>query len=1512
MSGSRSVIVRKDSGGPSPRKRRRAERQPPVATQDFHVVGVGASAGGLESLERLFSRLAPDTGMAFVVLQHLSPDFKTLMDELLARRTSMPVHLADHDVEVAPNTVYLLPPNKEMIIKGRRLLLSDKEPRQGLALPIDVFLRSLAQDVGERAIAVILSGSGSDGSRGIQEVHRAGGLVFCESSDTAKFTGMPTSALKTGVVDQSLSPEDIAAVISGIGKPSLAHEPSRPVPRLGVDAVLQLLHDEYGIDFSHYKATTVERRIERRLSLNRSLNLEAYLEQLRTDPRELNSLYEDLLIGVTRFFRDDDAFSVLAERVIGELVERSAPNEQIRVWVPGCATGQEAYSMAMLLFEALTSRDRPVNVKILASDVHKASLTYASAGLYPEEQLAGISQTRMDRFFTRKPAGFQISQDLRDLIVFCPHNLLRDAPFTRMDMISCRNLLIYFQPHAQKTVLTLFHFCLKPRGVLFLGSSESPGGLVDEFDVIDEHAKIFRKRRDIALPRDLKLPLARPGAPPRLYPPPTAANANAGLLTLYDRLLDQFMPAGFLVQADGELVDTFGGAETLLKPKPRRPSQNILEMLSDDLRTLVSGTIHRLRRDVTPVRFTNVRVEGLDKPVAVAATPVADASGTLTHAFIAIHQDGVRADGVGTAAAPATTTYEDVAQTHTTALLSELAFTKENLQATIQELETTNEELQATNEELMASNEELQSTNEELHSVNEELYTVNAEYQKKNAELQELNDDFEHLLDRTDVGTMFLDRDLCIRKFTPRIADTFDILPQDIGRPLRTFHHRLTHDTLLQDVERVSRDGVTVETQTWDDRGRCYFLRILRYRARRPEPQHAIATAVDRPLASDGVVITLTEISALEQARSKLAELSAIVKSSDDAIIGHSLDGTVTSWNAGATRLFGHDEVEAVGQHVSALYPVALRANLERFIKKIKEGAPVDRLDTIETMASGRTEVSVTFSPIRDGAGKAVGVSAIARDITALVSARRELSEREERIRLLLDSTAEAIYGIDLSGVCTFCNVACARMVGADSPAALIGRQVHSLIHHSHPDGSPYPAERSPIYDAMRNHVEAHVDSEVIWRLDGTHFPAEYWAHPIHRDGQVLGAVITFIDITERKRAEREIQEGVRRREQFLAMLSHELRNPLSAVLNAAELLRMPGTDIGIQDRAANVIARQGRHMARLLDDLLDVSRITRGRITLHRELVDLREASRAALESAAPLVQERKITLVVSLPEQPLVVDGDPARLQQIQANLLSNAVKYSPPGSTVHFTVSRDRNEAVVRVRDRGRGIEPEVLPRIFELFVQGQQSIERPEGGLGIGLTLLRALVDLHGGHVSASSDGRDRGSEFVVRLPLARAAATAMPGGQAAPARAVRTVVVVEDQDDARQMLSMLLESRGLEVSVAADGIDGAELIERLQPDLALVDLGLPRLDGYSVARRVRAANPHVCLVALTGYGQDADVRAALEAGFDEHLTKPADPDQLDAVLTGRSAGLETKLEDKDRHAAIGESGEWSVT
>ena len=1473
--------------------------------RDFHIVCIGASAGGLDSLERLFAHVPADIGMAFVVLQHLSPDFKSLMDELLSRRTELRVRQAEHDMPVEPNVVYLLPPMKEMIIRQRRLLLNDRDPRHGLTLPIDLFFRSLAHDVGDRAVAVILSGSGSDGSRGVQEISKAGGMVLCESPDTAQFNGMPLSALRTGQVDQVLPPEEIALALAELGKRRVKPEPSEPpIEESGVEAILRLLRDEYGIDFSHYKAGTVTRRIERRLALNRSLDIDAYVEQVRSDPRELSSLYEDLLIGVTRFFRDEEAFEALEHRIIPELIDRADPDEHIRVWVPGCATGQEAYSIAMLFHERLAARRRAFKVKILATDVHKASLELASAGLYNEVQVAGIGDARLRRFFTTKPNGYQISQTLRESIVFAPHNLIRDAPFTKMDLIACRNLLIYFQPHAQKTVLTLFHFSLKPGAILFLGLSESPGGLTDEFDTIDEHAKIYRKRRDIGLPRDFKLPLPRRSTLPRTSPTPAPrpSGVDPQLLTVYDRLLDRFMPPSFLVDEDGQLVDTFGGVGTLLKIKTRRPTQNLLDLLGDDMRSIVSGALHRVRRDLESVRYpavVSLMLGGDSRRFSMIAEPIRDAHGTLTHVLISLVDSDSRDMPVlvppfadvpgarltdGAAGAPA----DGLSLEQQRDLEEELAYTKAHLQAAVHEHETANEELQATNEELVAANEELQSTNEELHSVNEEMYTVNAEYQKKNVELQELNNDIEHLLNGTEVATMFLDRQLCIRKFTPRIAEIFRVIPQDVGRPLRTFTHDLVHPTLLADVERVLREGTLVEAQTWDKHHRCYFLRILPYRARTREASDASFGVPIERQAPDGVVLTLTDISALEHARSRLAQLSAIVESSDDAIVGKTLDGIISTWNGGAARLYGYSAEEAMGRHASFFYPPGRKDEIDSVLQQVKSGRITERMETQRVRKDGSlVDVSVTFSPILDGANTIVGISGISRDITQLVRARQEIADREERIRLLLDSTAEAIYGIDLSGACIFCNSACARVLGYESPAALIGKQVHPLIHHTKPDGTPYAPEQSPIFEAMRHREGTHVDNEVIWRADGTSFPAEYWSHPIMRKNEVIGAVVTFLDVTERRQAEQELQDGARRREQFLAMLSHELRNPLAAILAATRVLDSASWTDDACHEAGQVVARQANHMSRLLDDLLDVARITRGRIALRTEVVDLRDTARSAIEAVGPFLAEHETMLDVAIDADPLLVVGDPARLQQIQANLLSNASKYSARGSRVRFEMHRADDEATIRVVDWGQGIAPDMLPRIFDLFVQGDQSLARSEGGLGIGLTLLKSLVELHNGKVEARSDGLGRGSEFVVRLPLAPVTAAVEPFPDSRGRGPVSSVVLVEDQEDARRMLQILLEGEGVRVFPAGNGREGLGLIQRERPDLALVDLGLPVMSGFELARRVRA-NPALAgtrLVALSGYGQDTDVQAALDAGFDEHLTKPPDPDRLEALLKG---------------------------
>jgi two-component system CheB/CheR fusion protein len=456
---------------------------------------------------------------------------------------------------------------------------------------------------------------------------------------------------------------------------------------------------------------------------------------------------------------------------------------------------------------------------------------------------------------------------------------------------------------------------------------------------------------------------------------------------------------------------------------------------------------------------------------------------------------------------------------------------------------------------------------------------------------------------------------------------------------------------------------------------------------------------------------------------------------------------------------------------------------------------------------------------------------------------------------------------------------------------------MHQLIHHTKPDGSPYAPGQSPIYEAMRNREEAHVENEVLWRADGTAFPAEYWSHPILHNGEVIGAVVTFLDVTERRQAEQEIQEGVRRREQFLAMLSHELRNPLSAILGATRILTTASWTDGACHEAGQIVARQANHMARLLDDLLDVARITRGRITLRNEFVDLRETARSAIEALGPFMAERGTHLTLDITDQPMPVFGDPARLQQVQANLLSNASKYSHHGGEVCFEVRPQDGHAMIRVTDNGRGIEPQMLPQIFDLFVQGDQTLARSEGGLGIGLTLLRSLVDLHKGRVEAHSDGPGSGSVFTVWIPLAETAAQGVDDSDAVRRGPVQTVAVVEDQADARRMLQVLLEADGVRVFTAENGAEGADLIERLRPDLALVDLGLPVMSGFDLARRIRQdrKNSRTWLVALSGYGQDSDIQAALDAGFDEHLTKPPDPARLEQLLQG--AFMNDRKEDR---------------
>lgn len=1333
----------------------RALAEPPF------VVGIGASAGGLEALERFFDNVPRESGAAFVLIQHLSPDFRSLMDELLARHTDLPIHLVEDGMQVQADHVYLIPPKKEMIISGGRLLLSERDRQHELSLPIDVFFRSLAQECGRRAVAVILSGGGSDGSRGVRAVHDAGGLVIVQDFETAQFDGMPKTARDAGVANWVLPPQQMPRVIVQYVK-NPGDVPVRGVRGAengtieGLSAVYRMLRQQFGIDFTHYKPSTITRRIERRLRLARAECLDEYVERLAREREELDVLYRDLLIGVTRFFRNEEVFDALGARVLPELMSsREAP---MRVWVSGCATGEEVYSLAILLDEVSCRLGAPA-AKIFATDVHQGSLDLASRASYDDAAMIHVSRGRRERYFRRRNGGYEVVPDLRQNIVFAAHNVIKDPPFTRVDLISCRNLLIYLQPAAQDKTLSLFHFALSRGGVLVLGPSESPGRLVNDFVPVSPQWRIYRKHTSArievsAVPQSN----ARPSDGPRdhvapLEPMP-ARPSMTQLLAAYDSLLDRFMPPSLLVSDKGDLLQSFAGASRFLKVRDGRHGVDILGMVEPELRLVLAGGLRRAMVDGSSLVFTAVHATpGDDCTHSVAIERVRGAAGNANLLVSFQPSEALRPAAVSLAPLPREVKLDEISREQIGTLQAELSSTKENLQAAIEQLQTSNEELQAANEELLASNEELQSTNEELQSVNEELYTVNAEYQRKITELTELTNDMDNLLASTDIGTVFLDKHLRIRKFTAPIAAAFNLLSQDVGRSIETFHHDMGHPALADDLRRVLATGEQVEREFRDREGRSYFLRLLPYRARGD---------------IDGVVLTLIDVSGL--------------KAAEDALFH------------------------------------------ERYL-----------------------------------------------------------------LNSLLSSVPDAIYFKDARGKFIRANEAMAARLGLSEPAELVGKtalelpdQSVALALHQH-DDAILRSGNSQHYHLERFECAGAEEWDLVTRV-----PLRDSA-----DG-VVGVIGIFRDVTQQTRAEQRNQEEVRRRDQFLAMLSHELRNPLGAVVTATALLKKALEPQ--RPRMLEILERQSQQMARLLDDLLEASRVTEDKIELRKQTVDLRMVTQEAADAARSLMEARGLEFAVEIDSEPIWVDGDPARLQQIETNLLNNAAKYTPSAGHVWLSARREHDNAIVRVRDDGVGIGPDMLETVFDLFVQAGRTLDRAQGGIGVGLTLVRALVQMHGGTVVAKSDGHARGAEFMVSLP-----ATTPSAEDGEPERDARRglnlrsgakVAVIEDNFDSREMLREALSQAGFSCRCASDGAEGLTLIETIAPDAVLVDVGLPVIDGFELARRVRA-DPRLTttrLIAVTGYGQRADRIRALAAGFDLHLVKPVDPFHLVRILTQPSLGV----------------------
>jgi two-component system, chemotaxis family, CheB/CheR fusion protein len=1334
----------------------------------FPIVGVGASAGGLEAFTQLLQALPADTGMAFVLVQHLAPSHRSALSEILARVTTMPVMEVQDEPNVEPNHVYVIPPDRSMIIAGGKLQLLPRASH-GAHHPIDQFFRTLAEEQRHQAIGVVLSGTATDGTIGLGAIKAEGGITFAQDA-TAQHEGMPHSAIASGCVDFVLSPDKIASEINRIARHPYA-VPERADGQVddkeNLSQVLQLLRHATGVDFSGYKFNTLYRRVMRRMVFQRISELAVYVRYLRQTPAEVDALYQDILISVTSFFRDKDSFEALKSQVFPRLLKGRSHNEPVRIWTLGCSTGQEAYSLAMAFTEAAEAAGSSATLQLFASDLNAAGIDTARAGVYPKDIAQDVSPERLRRFFSEVDGHYRISRAIRDACVFSRHNVLSDPPFSRIDLISCRNLLIYMEPVLQQRIMPTLHYALKPTGYLWLGGAETIGTYRNLFHAEDAKHKIYSKKPGSG-PGQAHFPLQSGGArrsPFTTTPRPADA---PNLHREADRvLLTKFAPPGVLVSADLDILQYRGDTGLFLTPAPGKASLSLPKMLREGLLVPIQAAILRAGKEGGPVREVNLRVKanGDYHEVAVEVIPITS-QGTNEGGFLILFEDNSQSVSRDVSAAAERKEY--TAPSDAARLTQELTATREYLQSVIEQQEAANEELQSANEEVQSANEELQSTNEELEtskeeiqSSNEELATVNDELNNRNGELNRVNDDLVNLLGSVHMAIVMLGPDLRIRRFTPMAEKLLNLLPTDVGRPLADIRLNLEEVPDLRPLLTEVMDTVSIkELDVQDRQGHWYSLRLRPYRT------------LDNKI--DGVVVLLLDVDAMKRT---------------------------------------HDQVR----------------------------------------------------------------------------------ESEVRFHTLFELGPVAVYSCDVSGVIREFNRRAAELWGRAPAPGDTDERFCGSFRMVRPDGSFVPHEQCPMAEVLSGTVSETRDAEVlIERPDGSRVTVIVNIRPLKNDqGEITGAINCFYDITARKQAEEELSQSDRRKSEFLAMLAHELRNPLAPIRNALAILRLAdGKDEAIES-ASEMMERQVGQMVRMVDDLLDVSRISRGKIALRTGRVELASTVHHAVEAARGMYESMDQELTVSVPPEPIYVEADPTRLAQVVGNLLTNACKFTDKAGHISLSVAREADQAIIRVRDSGIGMAAEQLPSIFDMFTQIDTSLERSVSGLGIGLTLVKNIVELHGGSVEVRSAGAGQGSEFVVRLPIMVEDGKPHPlesSDNGSAKVAPRRILVVDDNRDSANSLAMLLKMTGHEMHTAHDGLEALHAAEQFHPNVILLDIGLPKLNGYEVARRIREQpwGQGMVIVALTGWGQDEDRQRSAAAGFDGHMVKPVELPALMTLLAGLAA------------------------
>ncbi len=1603
-----------------------------LSSTELYVVGIGASAGGLKALEEFFDHLPSDSNAAFVVIQHLSPDFKSLMKELLERHTAMRVRRVVDGMFLEANTIYLITPQNNLIVRQRQLYLISRSTatlHPKINFSIDIFFESLAVEYGDRAIGIIFSGTGSDGTKGLQAINQAGGITLVQSPETAEFDGMPQSAILNSIVDQVLSPRELAESITEIVKTGKSSLSLHLNPELGInpeqfETIINFFKQYENLDFSYYKSTTFNRRVLRRCSLSEYDHINDYINNLETSPEERLKLKEDLMIGVTQFFRDAPAWDDLKTNVLPDLITQLPEQSEFRVWVAACSTGEEAYSMGMIIDEVCQSLNKNIQVKIFATDIDANALAFASEGIYPENIVTHVSSTRLEKYFIFNSPFFQVSQYLRNMLIFAPHNLSINTGFTQINLISCRNILIYVQPQVQQQILRVLHSSLKTEGILFLGYSETLGDLQTEFITLHEKYKIYKKKRDVRLPLTVQnisssQPFTRQS--PRSKNIQNQQNHSHLILEVaFSAFAKKSHCSCFLVDADYQLFQIVSDAAQVLEFREGKLSQKITDLINPSLKIPVSTGLHRSKREHKTISYLDLSYD-LNKAsqrvdLEIQFFPRNDQKEEFYMLVITNKQEVQSPSAL--IDHPQSYHLDQAALQQIQHLEDELQQTRENLQATNEELETTNEEQQAINEELIASNEELQSTNEEL-------YTVNTEYQNQIQKLIELSNDVNNLLQSTDIGVIFLDKSLKIRKFTPAVVLAINLNEVDIDRPLQHISHNFNcpnFNSLLQQVlthEQPIEQEVKILTT-----GDTLLMRIHPYRR---ENQ-----------SCDGLVLSFIKITQIKQYQDEIkrqnAELENIYANIPVGLCLQDENWRYLRINKILADLNGKSIEEHLGKHPQEVIPGLLDI-LEPIYREVQTtGEPVLNIEIQGTTAAQpgiKRDWITSYYPVQLSSDK-IGFGVVVTEVTQLKKAQEALRQSEARLQYLLNNTPAVIFSCKPKGdyAATYISPNIKTVLGYEPEEFL--NNPDFWVTNLHPDdrdriltGLPkglnedgfytheyrlrttentyrwvsatlqvikdqhntplecvgclmditerivaeeawrWSEERfnlvlknSPItfttqdcelrYTWVYNPAPGFTFEEVVGKLETELLPADeaerilaikkpvietgmrnrqeffitqngqlrYFdmsVEPLQdSDNHIIGIATVAIDITERKQAELErqrTQELQREKEaaesanlaksRFLAQMSHELRTPLNAILGFTQLLQRQPKFSGEPSEYLNIIHRSGKNLLGLINDILTLSKVQAGRVSLKIKPFQLSILLKTlenmfSLQAAKKGIKfEIKVDANVSQGLQ-----GDEDKLRQVLINLLSNSIKFTSSGEVslmirsqpVTAEISSNYYYLQFEVRDTGVGIAADELEKIFEPFVQTEAG-EKVKQSTGLGLAISREFVELMGGKITVESQLK-QGSVFRFTIPLERVQLASIQP-ELLQSRVIGLsdnqpqyrILVAEDRPDNRHLIVKLLETVGFQVQAATNGLEAIKLWESWSPDLIWMDMQMPVMDGYQAIQHIKARpeGEDTVIIALTASAFEEERHHIIALGCNDFVRKPFEEQEIFAKI-----------------------------